>query len=144
MDVTVQIQRALLEYAWNNATPASNSLHDQLIQESLNVLGLFRAGSLGSVNSPGGGHSYQGPGTGRLTQEQISRTYIDLADLFDVIKSEIDAEIAASDSQQPPDDYDPEVIARMRLLLRPVDEYASDLTDLLLPPTIAPPVPMTQ
>lgn len=139
----------MLDDAWDAAPPAANSLRDQLRAYEKEVSQVYRGGSLASVSKNSTSQSYAS-GPNNLTVLQVAKGWRMLVNLFDYCKSEIDLEIAAvpQDPQDPGNDKDPAVYARMAQflnpLLTPVNEYTTDLTQLLLPPVIAPPVPMTQ
>jgi len=146
VDITTETLQGFWDDAWDSCAASANSFRDQLRAYEKAANRQFSVGSIASVSKNSANQSYRGPGVGSYTVVQIANTWRTLINLFDRIKAEVDAEISADDTQKPPDDYDPTVYERGLLILgnQPVTEYSSDFTDLLLPPTIAPPVPFGQ
>ena len=143
MDITTETVQAILDDAWDACPLTANSLRDQLRTFEKGVTKLFSGGSLASVAKNNSSQAYRGPGVGSHTPVQIANAWRKLINLFDQAKNEIDLELTANDTQKPPDDLDPSIYARMQQSLVIVDEYQPDITDLLLPPTLSPPVPFT-
>jgi len=142
VDITTETLQAFLDDAWDAAPAQANTLRDQLRTFEKSVTKLFSQGSLASVQKNAASQSYRGPGLGSYTPVQIANAWRGLINLFDSTKAEVDAEIAAADTQAPANDQDPVIYGRMKLQLLPVTEYQADITSLLLPVTLAVPNPL--
>lgn len=128
----------------------TRSLRVYLLQNEQQVLKLISAGSLSSFSKNSVSQSYA-TGGDALSQGKIQRCWRALIGTYDYCLSElqleqvavpIDPQYPEASAAVPPTDDD--VYNRMVLILQPITEYTSDLTELLLPPTLTPPVPMTQ
>lgn len=143
MDIPIETYAAFLDDAWDAAPNVANSLRGQLRAFEKQVTTLFSQGSIASVGKNSANQSYRGPGVGSFTPAQLQYVWRRLINLFDSTKAEVDQEIAVADSQAPANDGDPVIYARMMLQLQPVAEYQPDITDLLLPPTLTAPMPIS-
>jgi hypothetical protein len=142
VDISAETLQGLLDKAWLAAPAAANTLRDQLVTFEQSALNLLSGGSLSSVSKNSASQAYAA-GTYALTTLQLQQAWRRLVNLFDKCKSEVDSEISASDPQAPANDQDPVIYARMMLSIQAVTEYEADVTDLLLPPTLAPAAPFS-
>jgi len=130
--------------AWDDAPAGALTFFQQLRGEERKVATLFSQGAIASVGKNSANQSYRGAGIGSFTPAQIQVGWRTLINLYNQMKANIAAEIAAADPQAPPGgDTEQEIYLRGQIILgTPIVEYQSDMTDLLLPPTLTAPVPL--
>ena len=147
MDISTETLQSFLDDAWDAAPAEANTLRDTLRGYEKAATRLFSAGSLASVGKNSANQAYRGPGVGSYTPVQIANAWRTLITLFDRVKRAIDRELAEpvpADPDAPVNDADLTVYTCMMANLQVVTEYQSDITELLLPPTLTPPMPMSQ
>ena len=139
MDISTATLRGLLDKAWLAAPASANSLRDQLLTFEQQSLALIGGGSLASVSKNSASQSYAS-GPNALTPLQIQRAWRYLVDLFDEVKAWADDELAETspDGDEPANDQDPAIYGEMMKRLRYVYSASTDLTQLRVPPTLAP------
>ena len=144
MDIPCETLAMWWDNSWDDTPDGELTFFKQLRAEERKVANLFSQGAIASVGKNSANQSYRGPGIGSFTPAQIQVGWRTLINLYNAMSKEIAAEISAGDTQAPAGgDTEANIYARGQLVLgSPVTEYAPDLTDLLLSPTLTAPVPL--
>lgn len=134
----------MLDDAWDSAQRLPDSLRNQLRVNETAARKLISAGSLASVAKNSTSQSWM-TGSNALTPLQVQRAWRMLINLFDQKFAKISVALTEIPVPTwcPTNTSDASVYGLMAFTLQPIYEYATDFTELLLPPTIAPPTPMS-
>jgi hypothetical protein len=144
LDIPLETLAFWWDNAWDDAPEEANAFFEQLRAEERKVGAVFSQGALASVGKNSASQAYRGPGVGSFTPAQIQTGWRWLINLYNRVKAELTAEVATQDPQAPAGGAsEANIYARGQLILcNPITEYQTDITDLLLPPTLSAPQPV--
>jgi hypothetical protein len=144
LDIPLETLAFWWDNAWEDAPEGASTFYEQLRAEERKVGELFSQGALASVGKNSASQAYRGPGVGSFTPAQIQAGFRWLINLYKRVQLELTNEVATNDPQAPVGGAsEANIYARGYIVLaNPITEYQSDITDLLLPPTLSAPQPV--